>query len=175
MTYAGIGSRDTPEEVLELMRLLGAHLAKKRVILRSGGAKGADQAFEEGCDIHSGPKEIYLPWKGFEGSTSPLFNIPSEAFTIAEKFHPYWGNLSQGAQKLQARNSLQVLGENLSSPVDFLLCYTKGGKGGGGTGQALRIAKSYNIPIFDFGKYSSIEEMKSEYLNFTMKIKSGRR
>lgn len=60
--------------------------------------------------------------------------------------------LKDGAKKLQARNSHQVLGLDLNTPSDFIICWTKGGKGIGGTGQALRIAKAYNIPIFDCGE-----------------------
>ena len=149
--YAGIGSRETTQEILEHFEYIAGVLANKGFILRSGGAKGADSAFEKGCDRVKGMKEIFLPWRGFENSTSQLFNISDEAIKIAATYHPYWYNLSQGAQKLQARNSYQVLGYNLNTPSNFIICYTKGGKGSGGTGQAIRIAKANNIPVFDFG------------------------
>jgi len=51
--YAGIGSRSTPDNVLGIMEKLGIVLAKKGFILRSGGADGADKAFEKGCDLAS--------------------------------------------------------------------------------------------------------------------------
>lgn len=70
--YAGIGSRKTPKEILGLFDYLGRYFAKRRFLLRSGAADGADTAFEDGCDIYSGPKEIYLPWKGFNGNGSEL-------------------------------------------------------------------------------------------------------
>ena len=50
-----------------------------------------------------------------------------------------------------ARNSYQVLGRNLDDPVEFVICWTPGGSGSGGTGQAIRIAKDYQIPVFDLG------------------------
>ena len=31
----------------------------------------------------------------------------------------------------------------------FVICWTKNGKGTGGTGQAIRIAKGFGIPVFD--------------------------
>jgi hypothetical protein len=71
--FAGIGSRETPIDVLDIMQKLSIVFAKKGWILRSGHAPGADQAFEKGCDKVNGPKEIYIPWKGFEGSTSDLY------------------------------------------------------------------------------------------------------
>lgn len=86
-----------------------------------------------------------------------------KAYEIAEEFHPYWHNLKPAARKLQARNSHQVLGLDLLSPSQFILCYTPRGKRTGGTGQALRLAEEKNIPIFDFGCYDyneSIEEFK---------------
>lgn len=162
MYYAGIGSRETPPEILGLFTTIGKYLANKNYILRSGHAEGADKAFEEGCNNARGKCEIYLPWSGFEGSNSKLVVNNPEAFKIGEKFHPYWYNLKQGAQKLQARNSHQALGEDLNTPSKFILCWTKNGNGSGGTGQCIRIAKAYNIPIFDAGLYKDIEEVKSK-------------
>jgi predicted Rossmann fold nucleotide-binding protein DprA/Smf involved in DNA uptake len=58
--FGGIGSRETPENVLKIMTQLGYSLAKKDFILRSGGANGADLAFENGCDKANGKKEIII-------------------------------------------------------------------------------------------------------------------
>jgi hypothetical protein len=160
--YAGIGSRETPIEILKLFTQVGKFLANKSYILRSGHAEGADSAFEYGCDMVSGSKEIYIPWKRFGGSDSELVVQEGRAFEIAKEFHPNWNKLSDGAKKLQARNSHQVLGKDLNTPSDFIICWTKNGKGTGGTGQAIRIAKHYNIPIFDAGGYDDIDEVKSE-------------
>lgn len=166
--YAGIGSRETTQEVLDLFTKVGEFLATKGYTLRSGGAKGADKSFEIGCDKINGLKEIYLPWKGFEGSNSDLIVNNPKAFEIAEKYHPYWFNLKDGAKKLQARNSHQVLGEDLETPSDFIIYYTKNGKLTGGTAQALRIANEYKIPIFNAGKYENIEQVK-EFLKLFLK------
>lgn len=165
--YAGIGSRETTQEILQHFEYIASVLAKKGFTLRSGGAKGADSAFEIGCDRVKGLKEIFLPWRGFENSSSKLYNISDEAMRIAATYHPYWYNLSQGAQKLQARNSYQVLGYDLNTPSNFVICYTKGGKGSGGTGQAIRIAKANNIPVFDFGEEGTVERLQ-EFID-TMK------
>lgn len=164
--YAGIGSRETPQKILKLSESLGEWFAKKGLILRSGGADGSDKAFENGCDRVKCEKEIYLPWSGFNGSDSNLIVSNPKAFEIAQKHHPYWFNLKQGAQKLQARNSHQVLGMNLETPSAFVICWTKKGKGSGGTGQAIRIAKDYNIPVFDMGKYTDIQEIKVDLKAF---------
>lgn len=165
--YAGIGSRQTPTEILKLFTKIGIYLAQKDYILRSGHADGADLAFEQGCDIVNGQKEIYLPWENFNNSTSNLVVVDLKAFEIAKQFHPYWHNLKQGARKLQARNSHQVLGKDLNTNSDFVICWTKNGKLKGGTSQALRIAMHYNIPIFNFGLYTdNLELGKEEFRKF---------
>lgn len=164
--YAGIGSRECPDEVLKLLAKTAYWLSKKGFTLRSGAADGCDAAFEYGCDKANGNKEIFLPWKGFNNSTSELIVKNPKAYEIARKYHPRFDSLKSGAKSLQARNSHQVLGWDLNTPVEFVLCYTKKGKGEGGTGQALRIAKEYNIPIFDFGIYNDINDCRSEFMEF---------
>jgi hypothetical protein len=155
--YAGIGSRKTPEPILEEIVKIGQYLAKQGYVLRSGGADGADTAFEQGCDLENGEKEIFLPWKGFNDNSSELYlkskeikeEIRKQTFELAAKYHPAWNYLSYGAKCLMARNGMQVLGRNLNEPVLFIVCYSLGGLKHGGTSQALRIAHDRNIPIFN--------------------------
>lgn len=164
-SYSGIGSRDISKEVWEAMVRIGSFLGKQGYTLRSGGADGSDMAFETGCDRVNGKKEIYLPWLNFNNNKSDLqFKI--EAYGLAQQYHPNYNNLSNGAKKLMARNCHQVLGHNLKEPVDFIICYTPNGSGRGGTGQALRIASKYGIPVFDFGKYNDIETAKHQFNKF---------
>jgi hypothetical protein len=147
--YTGIGSRETPQSVLMTMKHLGQKAAMLGNMLRSGGANGADLAFERGCDMAEGQKEIYLPWKGFNNSTSQLYTIPDEAFDIASRIHPAWEKCSQGAKKLHARNILQVLGQDLKTPTGLVICWTKDGKDIGGTRTAIVLAREYNIKIWN--------------------------
>lgn len=149
MIYTGIGSRDCPENIYKLILKISQTLARCGLVLRSGGAGGCDSAFEEGCDILKGEKEIYLPWKGFNNNPSKLYHLSQAAFDLAKEFHPGYDNLSDGAKKLMARNGYQVMGGDLSSPSDFVVCYTPSGKISGGTGQALRIATDCGIPIYN--------------------------
>jgi len=151
-SYAGIGSRKTPDIVLESMKHAARYLWEKGLILRSGGANGADTAFEDGLPLRAGnAKEIYLPWEGFNGNKSALFQPTQRAYEYARRFHPAYKQLSKGAQKLMARNTHQVLGKDLDDPSLFILCWTPDGKGEGGTGQAIRIADAHDIPVFDMG------------------------
>lgn len=151
MKYAGIGSRETPKDIMELMYQFAKTAAQKGWLLRSGHADGADVSFEWGCDAAQGKKEIFLPWQYFNGSMSHLHVISDAAMEMAAKFHPAWSKCSNAAKRLHARNCYQILGNNLTDPVHMVVCWTKDGLGGGGTGQALRIARSYKIPVYDMG------------------------
>lgn len=161
--YAGIGSRQTPDEILDTMCSFAFGFADE-AILRSGGCLGADKAFEHGVyqamQFYPDPyiydfAEFYWPWEGygeqgFVQAGYPKLSSPSdEAFDIAAQYHPSWKYLKQGAKKLHARNSHILLGENLDDPVDFVICWTKDGKASGGTGQALRIAEDLKIEVYN--------------------------
>lgn len=155
--YAGIGSRETPSAICAAMVRIASELASSGFILRSGAADGADAAFELGASA----KEIYLPWLGFNGHKSTL--LPSkEAFIMAEKFHPAWHKCSSAARKLHARNCHQVLGKDLNTPSEFIICWTKDAAGGGGTGQAIRIAKAHNIPVYDLADPAILKKYTGE-------------
>lgn len=149
LTYAGVGSRSTPIETLTLMAELAADLALRGWILRSGGANGADTAFESGAP--PGQKEIYLPWPMFKNNPSPLCIPPEIAFEIAERYHPAWHRLDDKGKPLMARNTQQVLGENCDDPANLLICYTVDGLARGGTSQALRLAAAYRVPVINLG------------------------
>lgn len=152
--YTGIGSRETPEDVQHTMILVATALARDGWTLRSGCAQGADSAFEWGANNVRGLSELYLPWPGFQSRSADvaLLTTPtSEAVELASRFHPAWERLSDGARKLHGRNAHQILGPDVTSPTvsRFVVCWTPQGKSGGGTGQALRIARHYEVPIFD--------------------------
>lgn len=158
ISYTGIGSRETPPDVLSMMKNFGVVLAETGLVLRSGHADGADMAFEQGCIAVGGGKNIYLPWKGFNGAPT---NDPDyidaggeDAMEIARRFHPAWDRCSPAARALHARNVHQILGTMLNEPSGFVICWTKNGRRGGGTGQALRIAEHYGVTIFDLALLS---------------------
>lgn len=145
----GIGSRETPSNIKLDIFNISKILTENNFILRSGGADGADTFFEDAFDFYHGKKEIYIPWLGFNGNHSVLYNTPSKAFDIAKNIHPAWHKLTHGGKKLHARNVLQVLGQDLKTPSDLVVCWTSDGKASGGTATAMNLAKKYNIPVFN--------------------------
>lgn len=159
--YTGVGSRETPEPVLALMRELARALARSGWVLRSGGAQGADSAFAAGA-LAEAPAltEIYLPWRGFNGSASTRFGVCEQALALARTVHPAWERLSAAATKLHARNCYQVLGARLDVPSRFLACWTADGCESaaersartGGTATAIVLAERYGVPCFNLGR-----------------------
>lgn len=168
--YAGIGSRETPDQVLRYMTQLGYFLAEQGLVLRSGGAEGADLAFERGALAYAqqanlpvpAVAQIFAPWRGFNSAHRDTRHdivgwdtpeLAAQAEHLASQVHPAWHRCSQGARKMHARNCAQILGPALD-PQDassFVVCWTKNGLGGGGTGQAIRLARQHKIPILDLG------------------------
>lgn len=154
--YAGVGSRSVPDDVSDLLSAIAVVMARQGYTLRSGAAQGADTAFEKGADAVRGSKEIYLPWNNFNdrhaGERWVQIGVCDKSLRIAKNMHPNWDALREGGRKLMARNTYQILGSDLESPVDLVICWTPKGKGGGGTGQAIRLARALKIPIHDLGK-----------------------
>lgn len=152
--YAGIGSRETPAMIISFMEGAAKALYEKHsFILRSGGARGADSAFEKGCDSVCGTKEIFK-----------AYDATSDAMELASKFHPAWGLCNKLARALHGRNMMILLGKDLQTPVDFIVCWTPGGSITGGTGQALRAALVYNIHVFNLYSAKDFQELRDKYV-----------
>jgi hypothetical protein len=151
MTYSGIGSRKTPVSVMKVMTEIAQLLEQSGYKLYSGAAEGADSAFA----WNTANKIEFIPWNGFNNCKSGVVTTSEQAMNLAKSLHPAWGRLSQGAKKLMARNCHQILGEDLNSPVDFVLCWTPDGAetsttiNTGGTGQAIRLAIQNQIPVIN--------------------------
>lgn len=144
MIYAGIGSRETPHLILNKMTDIAVKYSSLGYLLRSGGAIGADTAFENGSSF----SEIFR-----------AKDATKDAILMAESFHPAWHRCSEYAKKLHGRNMMILLGKNLDTPVDFVVCWTKDGKPSGGTGQALRAALHYKIPVFNLKNSLEVPEI----------------
>ena len=155
LIYAGIGSRKTPSPMQLRMSYSAGVMAKHGWILRSGGAEGADEAFERGL-LPTDPREIYLPELGWRNNPSPFgldeMEFKYDAWEYVKKYHPAWQKLgSQFVRKLMTRNVFQILGKDLDRPADMVVCWTQGGGLVGGTAFALRLARIFHIPVYNLG------------------------
>lgn len=145
LIYTGVGSRKTPLDILSLMTRVAQKLSGLGYCLRSGGAVGADSAFEKGA-VRS---EIYY-----------ARHSTKAAEAIAAEFHPVWNRLSPYVRQLHGRNAFQVLGSDLRSPSEFLVCWTQDGcishssrsVRTGGTGTAISIANANGVTVFNLAR-----------------------
>lgn len=168
--YAGIGSRETPLEIQALMYQIAAELGQAGYMLRSGGAPGADSAFEKGALSVNGPMNIFLPWNFFEQKQQDgkRYLVPSwdpDIETIARLAHPNWAALKEGSRKMMCRNVNQLMGQKGDVQSDFIICWTKNGQITGGTGQALRLADAFDIPVFNLAKDNALDELQAHLMS----------
>lgn len=166
-SFAGVGSRQTPPEIIEQMKDIAGLCLAMGYTLNSGGADGADSAFEEVYDLHNGPMNIFLPWPGFNNNKSKYTRPKPEAYTIGATVHPAWEYMKKDSVKaLIARNMHQILGWSLNDPVEFVICWTADGAETaerysirtGGTGSAISLASRHNIPVFNLRNDNRFEE-----------------
>jgi hypothetical protein len=145
--FAGIGARKTPTSFIPLIKKLGEALSNKGYILRSGGAIGSDSFWKT---TYQGRMEIYKK-----------DDICVDALALAKSIHPNWSACDSVARSLHARNCYQILGKDLNTPSELVICWTPEGKIVGGTATALRLAKINNIPIFNLAIPKDVNSLES--------------
>lgn len=162
--YSGIGSRETPEHIQKLMTEIAEILERRKFILRSGGSKGADLAFENGVNLY---KEIFYT-EGYRVNGGEMQTYPKNdwgfATNIFKKYHPSKGKIrSPKSINLLTRNTFQIFGIGDTMNSSFVICYTPDGAetyttfDTGGTGQCIRIANDYNIPVYNLKNYIGVK------------------
>jgi hypothetical protein len=159
-----------------------------------------DSAFERGCELVKGKKDIYLPWNGFPKNTDNFqysdpyvqnwwthyeltepgrvitASVTPQAFELAaaayDEMYPDrgWATLSQGVRKLMARNVHQIVGYDLKHPVDKVICWTKGGQKKGGTAMAIHLAQQLSIPVINLGTSAGVKWAQDKVFNVHKEI-----
>lgn len=155
--WAGIGSRETPPEILKMMTQIGYLLGVSGGVCKTGAALGADQSFAEGAYI-AGDVVLLLPWSTYEKEwvgnhhraiVRVLVPQTHTAAMESVNLHPAiiaGRTLSQAVVKLHARNYLIIEG------CKFVVCWAPldaQGNPKGGTGQGCKIAEAKGIPIYN--------------------------
>ena len=175
--FTGVGSRETPTEILALMRNYSRIMTLKGWSFRSGGADGADTAFAQGwCDAYaeddSVPNgEIYLPWNGFNYLNNRSINcvlvtdkeIIEQAQNFLKDIHPAFSKLTRGSLALHTRNVFQVLGSDLQTPSQGLIGYAaldSKGEPKGGTRTAIKLAEQHGVKVRNLAKEDDLKFIK---------------
>lgn len=158
--YAGIGSRGTPRAIRGFMVELAKAMAEEGFVLRSGGAEGADKAFETGVDYWhylKNDQNLPVPKQIFLANDIKNDDESLAAIKLAKEYHPVWYKMSKFVKNLHARNAFQVMGRDVKTPVTVVICWTPDGCLDhehrtiftGGTGTAISIASKHNIPVLN--------------------------
>lgn len=186
MRIALIGSRqlEQKQEYFEDIKLcynVCMRLAQLGITFTSGlcelGMDGiAQKAYSKAVDLgltKESQFEVYVADQyNIRRSTLPRKHLAivrnkdliSETERIASEVHPAWDKCNEWARGMHSRNCHQILGYDLQSPVDAVICWTPNGKIQGGTATAIRIAMKYNIPVFNLGvadKESVLNDIKN--------------
>lgn len=158
--YTGVGSREIPDEMYAILQESAKELCTQYgYTVRTGCAIGSDQAFREAV-----PQNVVI----YTPDNVRRYNNYHVAREIAQQIHPKWKNLrSEYVRKLHTRNVYQVLGCDLNTPSEFLLCYTNDGcvdgsktsVDTGGTGQAIRIAHRFGVPIINIKSENWLDKL----------------
>ena len=134
--YAGFGSWNTPAHIVVVIESLGRALAEAGWTLRTGGAAGAESAFERGCDAVGGRKE--------------LVGRPADIESASAQFWPEtllpWAQLSANTRALLAQSACQILGPDLDAPAKFLAYWKSTDGRSFEIDHALQIAAAHAVP-----------------------------
>lgn len=173
MRIALIGSRQLEQKEeyqkdIKLCHNVCMRLAQLGITFTSGlcelGMDGiAQKAYSKAVDLGDAKEEQFevyvadqynirrsnLPRKHLAIVRNP--HLIKETEDIASKVHPAWERCNEWARGMHSRNCHQILGYDLQSPVDAVICWTPKGNIQGGTRTALMIAMREGIPIFNLG------------------------
>lgn len=181
-SYTGIGSRETPMDVLLLMVRLGRTLTDHGRQLWSGDAIGADYAFYVGARLSPRFAEIgariFIPDDGYQNR----YHNPELGFYNAKRFTDtyeaaqqiayearggFWG-LGDKGMALMTRNPFQILSETLQRRTGALYYWGipqgKTEKVKGGTNCALQVAIRYGVKTRNNLFYQEVRERANAWL-----------
>lgn len=155
------GARETPPEICTTIKAIAEFFAKRGYIIRSGGAKGADEAGRLGALKVNGAKlELYLPWKGYNDLYSSHIEWSQENWNLAAKYHPHWDTMSLNSKIFHARNVGIILGRDCQTPSDLAVCWTLNGEEVGGSAMGIRVSNEFNVPLFNLGAKTGLTKLR---------------
>jgi O-acetyl-ADP-ribose deacetylase (regulator of RNase III) len=176
--YAGVGSRRITSGSSVLLMKYACCMTWAGMVVHSGAADGSDTSFEWGARIaydamcqldanlvpgnYGMVMKCFLPWKQFNGRDGGrlqgfIDSINPNALGFTSTYHPGWDHLKSAPRDMMARNAMQVMDEDLMTPVRFLMCETPDAaispqmtsSKTGGTGQAIRIAAPNGVRVYN--------------------------
>lgn len=168
--FTGVGSRETPNEICEIMKLIGKKLDERGWILRSGGAKPkrkSNTTFSADLSFEALVKNKYIyTVRNFDFSEPNYSFCRNEVISVLDKHLNLDNNYDKFCQTLLLRDINQVLGSPKTSTEKskFLICWTKSENYNdsslGGTRIAVRCALKHGIKVYNLVNNSTLEMIK---------------
>ena len=144
--YSVIGSNQVPKHYNVMMETISKLFSKEDFILRTRGVLGFEEAALNGITDYN--KKIIVP--GLDWNKIP----PDKAYDIAWDNVPKWTKLAPRQQKYKAYVVQTLLGHDLKSKSKFLITYTEDKDTIHEVNLAIRLAREYDIRVFDLAEYS---------------------
>lgn len=158
--YTVILDKAVPENILakveEIVKVLSGH----GFTLRYGGTEEFESRFEKVAER----KELILPWRDFNEKQSKFTFNNDRSLAVAKMFHPTFDTMKKGVQAFLARNARLILGHEMKSPTNFLICWTDDGceslrektSATGFVGHPIAIASAAHVPIYNLNRENSV-------------------
>lgn len=183
MIFTIIGNRNTPAEICNHYVPVVKALLKAGHVGRSGGALGMDHVLTRAIEelraegFNDFDATVYIPTRRFNGlhwgnlghrvHYVGWFKNYAQATEMASQYHDVWHLCDEFSRQAHARNMYEVLGTELAVPSDFIITYAKTNRKGivtGGTGTAIKLAQTHQIPIFNeyVTSFDELEEFLKE-------------
>lgn len=163
-------NNDAPESLVPVIEAITAKLNELGYTARLGGNLNIEELVEKNIER----KEIHLPWRNFNEKESKLTFNTKPSFILAKQFSPVYDRLPDAVKAILARNVRLILGNNLKSPLLFLITWSRDGVESakyrtaqtGNVGHVIAMADMLRVPIFNISKQDSIDRLK-QYLQQT--------
>ena len=151
------------------MEAIARRHAVEGLVLRSGASPGADRAFQRGAEEAGGAVELYLPWPSYgchtTGEEGPrkgevlVFGVPLSRCLRARGAvsSPLRRAAREGARSCWPATPIRCSAP-ICEPLGALVVLDSGreprrrGPLRDGTGQALRIARAHEVPVFNLAR-----------------------
>lgn len=150
MITAVVGTRNPTPEAARVCRDICAALRDMGHHLITGNADGIDSIARDTWNaLAPGRVTLVLPWYNYnrryihKDNHVIVYTPQHKSWTDSVKlYHPAPEKLTQGVYKLHARNY------GIIEPADIVIAFPSDKPGGGGTGQAIRIAQGLKKTLF---------------------------
>lgn len=171
-TFYFLSTHDISEDIHNMATTLSSKLIELGYVFRYSGdtrSKTESAIFT----IAKNKSEVYLPWKKFNLNVKPTVARPKDyAYKHAAIYHKKINDMSPTVKNFLARSIHIMLGEDLLTPLTFLICYSEDGaelskdidyKNNVTTGFFIKVCEDLDIPVFNL-KNVDAKKRLVEYL-----------